>query len=154
MPLIVAALWAISHFNLKVNTVNVRDIVVEASRLYSPVLSVGRVIAQDLIFRGQNLKEGDRVMFYTALANFDEKVFDNPFRFIAERKEKPLSFGTGMHMCIGMGIALSFASSFIAHINSHYMLRDVSKIEFAEGVSAPGASDFNIGIDFNELAEN
>lgn len=52
MPLIVAALWAISHFNLKVNTVNVRDIVVEASRLYSPVLSVGRVIAQDLIFRG------------------------------------------------------------------------------------------------------
>lgn len=154
MPLIVAALWAISHFNLKVNTVNVRDIVVEASRLYSPVLSVGRVIAQDLIFRGQNLKEGDRVMFYTALANFDEKVFDNPFRFIAERKEKPLSFGTGMHMCIGMGIALSFASSFIAHINSHYMLREVSIIEFAEGVSAPGASDFNIGIDFYELAEN
>lgn len=93
-------------------------------------------------------------MFYTALANFDEKVFDNPFRFIAERKEKPLSFGTGMHMCIGMGITLSFASSFIAHINSHYMLRDVSIIEFAEGVSAPGASDFNIGIDFNELAEN
>lgn len=74
MQLIVAALWAISHFSLKVGTKNARDVVIEASRLYSPVLSVGKVMSQDLIFRGQSLKMGDRVMFYTGLANFDPEV--------------------------------------------------------------------------------
>ncbi|EBS5520747.1 cytochrome P450 [Salmonella enterica subsp. enterica serovar Bovismorbificans] len=126
----------------------------EASRLYSPVLSVGRVISHDLIFRGQSLKMGDRVMFYTGLANFDPEVFDEPFRFIPGRKNKPLSFGTGMHMCIGMGIALNFASSFIANNTSvRSSIRNVSITGLAEGVSALGASHFSMGMNSHELDE-
>ena len=154
MQLIVAALWAISHFSLKVGTENARDVVIEASRLCSPVLSVGRVMSQDLSFRGQNLKKGDRVMFYTGLANFDPEVFDEPFRFIPGRKEKPLSFGTGMHMCIGMGIALNFASSFIADTSARCSIRNVSITGLAEGVSALGASRFSIGMNCHELDES
>ncbi|MBK4715435.1 cytochrome P450 [Enterobacterales bacterium BIT-L3] len=126
----------------------------EASRLYSPVLSVGRVISQDLIFRGQRLKTGDRVMFYTGLANFDPEVFDEPFRFIPGRKVKPLSFGAGMHMCIGMGIALNFASSFITNIYARGTIRNVNIISLAEGVSALGASHFSMEMNSNELVEN
>ena len=154
MQLIVATLWAISHFSLRVNADNVRDIVVEASRFYSPVLSVGRMMSQDLSFRGLNLRKGDRVMFYTALANFDAGFFDEPFQFIPGRKEKSLSFGTGMHMCIGMGIALNFASSFIARTSSNGALRNVRITELAEGVSALGASRFSMGMDCHELAED
>jgi len=154
MQLIVATLWAISHFSLSVNADNVREIVVEASRFYSPVLSVGRVMSQDLSFRGLNLRRGDRVMFYTALANFDAGVFQEPFQFIPGRNEKPLSFGTGMHMCIGMGIALSFASSFIARSSVNGSPRNVRITELAEGVSALGASRFIIGMDCHELAED
>lgn len=154
MQLIVATLWAISHFRLSVNADNVREIVVEASRLYSPVLSVGRVMSQDLSFRGLNLRQGDRVMFYTAMANFDPGFFDEPFQFIPGRNEKPLSFGTGMHMCIGMGIALSFASSFITRTSVNGSLRNVRITELAEGISALGASRFIIGMDCHELAED
>lgn len=155
MQLIVASFWAISHFSLRVDAENARDTVIEASRLYSPVLSVGRVISQDITLNGQNLKKGDRVMFYTGLANFDPKVFDDPFQFILGRKEKPLSFGAGMHMCVGMGIALSFVSSFIAEIGVHCPTKRVVSItDLAEGVSALGASRFNIGIDCHELAES
>ncbi|MCP1107340.1 cytochrome P450 [Serratia nevei] len=155
MQLIVAAFWAISHFNLKVDAENARDTVIEASRLYSPVLSVGRVISQDTTLSGQNLKKGDRVMFYTGLANFDPEVFEEPLQFILGRKERPLSFGTGVHMCIGMGIALSFASSFMAEIGVLCLnKRVVSITDLAEGVSALGASRFNIGMDCHELAES
>ncbi len=154
MQLIVAALWAISHFSLKVSAENARDVVIEASRLYSPVLSVGRVMSQDLIFRGQSLKTGDRVMFYTGLANFDPEVFDEPFRFIQGRKNKPLSFGTGMHMCIGMGIALSVASSFIAAPSVRSSIRYVNIIGLVEGVSALGASRFRMGMNSHELDES
>lgn len=154
MQLIVATLWAISHFNLKVGAENAREVVSEASRLYSPVLSVGRVMSQDLSFRGQSLKKGDRVMFYTGLANFDPEVFNEPFRFIPGRKEKPLSFGTGMHMCIGMGIALNFASSFIADICVRGLVRNVNITGLAEGVSAMGASSFSMGMNGYELDES
>ncbi|WP_262215635.1 cytochrome P450 [Escherichia coli] len=154
MQLIVATLWAISHFNLKVGAENAREVVSEASRLYSPVLSVGRVMSQDLSFRGQSLKKGDRVMFYTGLANFDPAVFNEPFRFIPGRKEKPLSFGTGMHMCIGMGIALNFASSFIADICVRGLVRNVNITSLAEGVSAMGASSFSMGMNGYELDES
>jgi len=49
--------------------------------------------------------------------------------------------------------AFSIALSFIAHKRTLHD-QDVSITGFAEGVSALGASDFNTGIDFNELAEN
>ncbi|STU22415.1 Biotin biosynthesis cytochrome P450 [Klebsiella pneumoniae] len=106
MQLIVATLWAISHFSLKVGAENAREVVIEASRLYSPVLSVGRVMSQDLSFRGQSLKKGDRVMFYTGLANFDPEVFNEPFQFIPGRKEKPLSFGGSSLVVVAEGMIM------------------------------------------------
>ncbi|MGA4538204.1 cytochrome [Citrobacter braakii] len=71
-------------------------------------------------------------MFYTGLVNFDPEVFNEPFQFIPRRKEKTQSFRTGMHMCIGMGIALNFDSSFIADICVRGSIRNVNITGLAE----------------------
>ncbi|MDQ7171369.1 hypothetical protein RCF63_22850, partial [Klebsiella pneumoniae subsp. pneumoniae] len=63
-------------------------------------------------------------------------------------------FGTGMHMCIGMGIALNFASSFIADICVRGSIRNVNITGLAEGVSALGASSFSMGMNGHELDES
>lgn len=146
MQLIVAALYDIALFNLEVTGENVRAIIVESSRLHSPVLAVGRMISQDISYRGCMFKEGDKALFYTAMANFDPAVCENPFYFMPERKANPLSFGTGIHMCIGMGISLNFSTMVVEHISSHYKLSKVEITDLAEGVAAPGAACFNIWV--------
>lgn len=78
-------------------------------------------------------------------------MFNEPFRFIPGRKPKPLSFGTGMHMCIGMGIALNFATSFITSVWGRGLIRNVHITGLAEGVSALGASRFSMGMNGYEL---
>lgn len=93
-------------------------------------------------------------MLYTGLANFDPEVFNEPFRFIPGRKEKPLSFGKGMHMCIGMGIALNFASSFITDICARDSIMNVNITGLVAGVSALGASRFSMGMNCHELDES
>lgn len=147
MQLITAALYDISKFNFTVTKDNVRDIIIEASRLHSPVLSVGRVITQEIDYNGFQLSNGDKALFYTGMANFDPHIFKNPFVFSPGRTEKPLSFGTGIHMCIGMGVALSIATVCVDFICSYYKLKQVNILEVAEGVSALGAIRFNIEVE-------
>lgn len=89
-------------------------------------------------------------MFYTGLANFDSAVFNKPFQFILGRKNKPLYFGTGMHKCIGQGIALNFATSFIANPTIRNSLQNIDISGLAGGVAALGASHFNIGVNHHE----
>ena len=53
------------------------------------------------------LREGQRVGLFYSSANFDEEVFENPFRFDILRNPNPhLSFGgNGAHYCIGANLA-------------------------------------------------
>lgn len=78
----------------------------EALRWVSPVKHFHRVVGQDTVFNGRELREGDSVMLLYPSANRDEEVFESPDVFdITRRPNKHLAFGFGPHMCIGQHVA-------------------------------------------------
>ncbi len=66
-----------------------------------------RTALADLEIGGVPIAEGDRVGLYYASANFDEDVFEDPFRFDITREHNPHQAfgGHGAHYCIGANLA-------------------------------------------------
>jgi cytochrome P450 len=55
---------------------------------------------------GETITAGDKVVFWEASANRDERVFTDPFRFDLRRDPNPhLGFGHGIHHCLGASLA-------------------------------------------------
>jgi cytochrome P450 len=65
-----------------------------------------RGVTRDTELRGQALKAGDRVLLAFASGNRDAEKFENPAEYQLDRTpNRHLSFGTGIHVCIGNGLA-------------------------------------------------
>ena len=74
----------------------------ETVRWVTPVKHFLRYATEDYELRGKVVKEGDAMMMLYPSANRDEDVFDEPFRFIADRRpNRHLAFGHGAHHCLG-----------------------------------------------------
>jgi cytochrome P450 len=78
----------------------------EFLRFYTPAPGDGRTVAMDAEIHGVQFHEGDRLWLSWAMANRDEKVFDNPHEIQLDRKgNRHASFGLGVHRCIGSNVA-------------------------------------------------
>jgi cholest-4-en-3-one 26-monooxygenase len=79
----------------------------EIIRWATPVTSFQRTALTDVTLGGVQIKKGQRVVLSYRSANFDDDVFDDPFRFDIMRNPNPhLSFGgTGAHYCVGANLA-------------------------------------------------
>src|SRR5262249_39689934 len=57
--------------------------------------------------RGKRIRKGDKVAMWYVSGNRDEGVIEKPYDFIIDR-ERPrqhLSFGFGIHRCVGLRLA-------------------------------------------------
>ena len=79
----------------------------EAIRWHSPVLHMRRTVTEDHEFRGHQFREGDKIAMWYVSANRDETMFADGDRFIADRENarRHLSFGYGVHRCVGARLA-------------------------------------------------
>jgi cytochrome P450 len=78
----------------------------EVLRYYPPVVSIGRIATQDVQIEHKTVKTGDQVVSWIGAANRDPSKFPNPDTFDLERKPNPhLSFGFGIHFCLGAPLA-------------------------------------------------
>lgn len=79
----------------------------EMLRYVSPVMNFRRTAVTDFELGGQQIKAGDKVVFFHAAANRDETVFDDPNRFDIGRDPNPhVAFGGGgPHFCLGANLA-------------------------------------------------
>jgi cytochrome P450 PksS len=79
----------------------------ESLRFFSPVqFSKPRYVRQDVEFDGVRLKKGERVMAMIAAANLDPQANECPEQLDLERRpNRHLSFGTGIHFCLGHQLA-------------------------------------------------
>lgn len=79
----------------------------EIIRWATPALYFRRTLTQDYVAHDTTMKAGDKVLFWFASANRDERSFDDPFRVdLARSPNKHLSFGQqGPHVCLGMWLA-------------------------------------------------
>ena len=59
------------------------------------------------IISGQKIKKGDKVVMWYLTGNRDEEAIDNPEQFIIDRARprQHLSFGFGIHRCVGNRLA-------------------------------------------------
>jgi hypothetical protein len=90
-----------------------RGAVEEMVRHESPVQIIARIALEDFEFQGAQIKRGQTVAVVLGAANRDPKQFPDPDRFdITRIGSRPVSFGHGPHICIGM--ALSYMEAEIA----------------------------------------
>lgn len=79
----------------------------EIIRWATPVHCFQRTALTDVEIGGVTIREGQRAGLFYSSANFDEDVFEHPFRFDVLRNPNPhLAFGgNGAHFCIGANLA-------------------------------------------------
>jgi cytochrome P450 len=78
----------------------------EVLRYESPVQAVARVAAEPIEFGGEEFGVGELIVALIGAANRDPEVFPDPDRLDVTRERlRPLSFGGGIHFCIGAQLA-------------------------------------------------
>ncbi len=78
----------------------------ESLRLDPPVLALSRLVRESFEYKGAQFKKGQVLMLSIAGANRDPAVVDDPDQFCVERERfKHISFGHGIHQCLGMPLA-------------------------------------------------
>ncbi len=79
----------------------------EILRWATPVMHFRRTATRDTEIRGQEIREGDKVVTWYVSANFDPEVFPDPHRFDVTRTPNDhVTFGPGgPHFCLGAHLA-------------------------------------------------
>jgi cytochrome P450 len=78
----------------------------EMIRWSTPVKEFMRTAAEDTEVRGVPIAKGESVYLAYVSGNRDEEIFDEPFRFdVGREPNKHLSFGYGVHFCLGAALA-------------------------------------------------
>ena len=95
------------YAKLKANPDLVFSMVSETIRWQTPLAHMRRTATRDVELGGKTIKKGDKVVMWYASGNRDEEVIENPNAYIIDR-ERPrqhLSFGFGIHRCVGNRLA-------------------------------------------------
>jgi cytochrome P450 len=92
---------------LRANPTLIPSMVSEVIRYQTPLTHMKRVAKQDTTFGGKKIREGDRVVMWYLSGNRDEEVISNPDIFCIDRPNprQHLSFGFGIHRCVGNRLA-------------------------------------------------
>ncbi|MEV6287489.1 cytochrome P450 [Kribbella sp. NPDC051770] len=78
----------------------------ELLRFDSPVQISSRVVTERVEIAGITVEEGERVLAYLGAGNRDPERFADPDRLQLDRPDNsPLSFGGGLHYCLGAPLA-------------------------------------------------
>jgi cytochrome P450 len=90
----------------------------EMIRWTAPVRHFMRTATADTEILGQEIKKGDWLYLSYKAANLDPKVFDDPLSFDIERgnADRQISFGYGVHFCLGAQLARNEIRSLFSHI--------------------------------------
>jgi cytochrome P450 len=80
----------------------------EFFRMWPPFHALARYVKQDCEIGGQPIKAGERILFVLGAANRDENEFERAQTVDIDRQpNRHLTFGTGVHRCIGSNYARS-----------------------------------------------
>ena len=78
----------------------------ELLRYDSPVQNTDRIATADIEVGGHQIRQGSMVGVFLGAANRDPRRYDRPDQLILDRENpRPLSFGHGIHHCLGAALA-------------------------------------------------
>ena len=92
---------------LKENPKLIPSMVAETIRWQTPLSHMTRRATRDVELGGQLIKKGDRLALWYVSGNRDEEKIEQPNEYVIDRKNprQHLSFGFGVHRCLGNRIA-------------------------------------------------
>jgi len=92
---------------LQSNPALVDSAVSEIIRFVTPVIHMRRTASQDTELGGKTIRAGDKVVMWYISGNRDEEAIEHANRFIVDRvrSRQHLSFGFGIHRCVGNRLA-------------------------------------------------
>jgi len=92
---------------LRQNPALITNMVSEIIRWQTPLAHMRRTALEDIDFKGHRIKKGDRVVMWYVSGNRDEEVIERANEFIIdrERSRHHVSFGFGIHRCMGNRVA-------------------------------------------------
>ena len=95
--------WA----KLRANPGLVQSMVPEIIRWQTPLPHMRRTALVDTELNGKQIKKGDKVVMWYYSGNRDEEAIENAHQFIIDRARprQHLSFGFGIHRCVGNRLA-------------------------------------------------
>ena len=92
---------------LRDNPALITPMVSETIRWQTPLAHMRRTAVEDIEFQGKTIRAGDKVVMWYVSGNRDDEVIENPNAYIIDR-ERPrqhISFGFGIHRCVGNRLA-------------------------------------------------
>jgi cytochrome P450 len=83
------------------------SLVSEVIRYQTPVIHMRRTATKDTELAGRAIRKGDKVVMWYVSGNRDEEMIERPYEFIIDRARPRthLSFGFGIHRCVGIRLA-------------------------------------------------
>ncbi len=94
------------YAHLRANRTLLPTAVNEIIRFVTPVVHQRRTATCDYELAGKQIRKGDKVVMFYVSGNRDEAAFSDPDALVLERAEpRILSFGSGIHHCIGFRLA-------------------------------------------------
>jgi cytochrome P450 len=95
------------YAKLRENPALIPSMVSETIRWQTPLAYMRRTAKRDVELRGKTIREGDKVLMWYVSGNRDEEVIENPNTYWIERPRvrQHLSFGFGIHRCVGNRLA-------------------------------------------------
>lgn len=97
----------------------------EALRLEGPQ-RLFRLVTRDVEIRGRHIAEGEWVALFFGAANRDPEMFPDPDRFDLDRpnSRKHLSWGLGVHFCLGAPLARLEMAAVVSAVLDRYRAVD------------------------------
>ncbi|MBT9470185.1 MAG: cytochrome P450 [Phenylobacterium sp.] len=95
------------YAKLRANPDLILSMVSETIRWQAPLAHMARIATRDVEVGGKTIRQGDRVAMWYISGNRDEEMIERPNEFIIDR-ERPrqhMSFGFGIHRCVGNRVA-------------------------------------------------
>jgi cytochrome P450 len=99
--------WPDQWDKLRANPSLVANAASEIIRWQSPALHMRRTALEDVAFRGHQIRKGDKLVLWYVSANREEELFPDGDLFLVDRPNarRHLSFGYGIHRCVGARLA-------------------------------------------------
>jgi cytochrome P450 len=115
---------------LRGNPALLPGLVQETIRWQTPVIHMRRTARQDTELGGQQIRAGDKVVMWYVSGNRDEEAIEDPEDFVIDRPRPRhhLSFGSGIHRCVG---------DRLAELQLHVLWDEILKRDLAIEVVGP-----------------
>src|SRR5699024_3270506 len=102
-------------------------VVEEMLRYVTPLACMRRTALEDMVIGGKQVAKGDKVVLCFSAANRDPEVFESPHEFRIDRDpNEHLTFGWGIHFCLGAHLARAEALSFFCQARERKMRFEVT----------------------------